>query len=69
MSAPRNPLSLSEKGARYGAVAFFAGALILAWPVSEGWRAAQAGLEAPQGTSGWAELRRFGWQMAREGAE
>lgn len=66
MSAPRNPLSLSERGARYGAMALLVGALILGWPVAEGYRMAGAGQPKPTEGDGWQELRRFGWEYGME---
>jgi hypothetical protein len=68
MSTPRNPLQLSTKAARYGAVALFVGLLILGWPVAQGWRMAGAGAEKPALGDGWQELRRFGWEMGMEAA-
>ncbi|WP_298430748.1 hypothetical protein [uncultured Jannaschia sp.] len=61
LGQPRNPLSLSEKAARYGAVALLVGVLIIGWPIVEGYRIAGAGMPMPPEGDGWQELRRFGW--------
>ncbi|UWQ19334.1 hypothetical protein [Jannaschia sp. M317] len=61
-----NPLSLNQRGARYGAFALALGLAILAWPVVQGYGDGSAGRAAPLGDSGWDEMRRFGWEMATE---
>ncbi|MEM8850223.1 MAG: hypothetical protein AAGE03_09330 [Pseudomonadota bacterium] len=65
---PQNPLALSTKAARLGALALLIGCLILGWPVSQGYRAAMVGEPKPPLGDGWQELRRFGWEIATEGA-
>lgn len=65
----RNPLSLSTKAARYGAVALLAGMAILMVPVVQGYRAGVEGRPAPEPLDGWQEMRLFGWELAVEGAE
>ncbi|MGB3407889.1 MAG: hypothetical protein WBA67_10380 [Jannaschia sp.] len=64
-----NPLSLSTKSARYGAVALVLGIGILMIPVVQGYLAGRAGEAAPEATDGWAEMRLFGWELATEAAE
>ncbi|MEM7642746.1 MAG: hypothetical protein AAF366_09475 [Pseudomonadota bacterium] len=63
---PQNPLALSTKAARLGALALLVGLLILGWPVSQGYRAATAGEPKPSLGDGWQELRRFGWEIGAE---
>ncbi|SFI53032.1 hypothetical protein [Jannaschia pohangensis] len=63
---PRNPLALSTKAARYGAVALLVGAAILVWPVWQGMEAARAGAPEPRAGTPWEELQVFGWQLVQE---
>lgn len=64
MAAPRNPLHLSTKAARYGAVAFLVAATILAVPVVQGYRDGVSPVLPPE--SGWDALRQFGREMAMQ---
>lgn len=64
---PQNPLALSVKAARLGAVALLVGLVILGWPVAQGYRDAQAGAPKPALGDGWQELRRFGWEIGAGG--
>ncbi|WP_371157059.1 hypothetical protein [Jannaschia sp. 2305UL9-9] len=61
-----NPLSLSTKAARYGAVALLFGLLILMIPVVQGYAAASAGDPPPSPVNGWQEMRLFGWELAMQ---
>ncbi len=60
---PQNPLALSVKAARLGALALLFGLVILGWPVAQGYRAATMGEAKPPLGDGWQELRRFGWDI------
>ncbi|GIT90611.1 hypothetical protein JANAI62_10660 [Jannaschia pagri] len=64
-----NPLSLSTKAARYGAVGLVFGLAVLAWPVVQGYRMGSDGGPAPEATDGWNEMRLFGWELATGGAQ
>lgn len=60
----RNPLSLSTRAARYGAVACVVAGTILAVPVVQGYRDGAAPVLPPE--SGWDALRQFGREMAAQ---
>lgn len=62
----RNPLALSTKAARYGAVACLVAGVILAVPVTQGYRDGVGPVLPPE--SGWDALRQFGREMAMQGA-
>lgn len=66
MGEPRNPLQLSTKAARYGALAFLVAATILAVPVVQGYRDGVAPVLPPE--NGWDSLRQFGREMALQEA-
>ena len=57
----RNPLSLSVRGARYGAVALALGLAVLAFPV---WQGTRDGLPPEPPASDWDALRQFGRELA-----
>ncbi|MGB3555804.1 MAG: hypothetical protein WBA25_14325 [Jannaschia sp.] len=60
-----NPLSLSVKAARYGAVGFTVGLAILLFPVVQGWRDGAGGPDLDP-ASPWQALRIMGREMAAE---